>query len=308
MPIHFTCPYCGATTEAGDQYAGQSGPCAQCGRTVTVPVHSNESSATDAGQPQKRGLGAGWIAAIIALAAIPVLLVCGGILLALLLPAVQAAREAARRAQCSNNLKQISLAMLSYQNEHGSFPPAFIPDKNGKPMHSWRVLLLPYMDRQDLYSQYHFDEPWDGPRNRALALQMPSVYGCPDEASFGRGMTSYAVIVGPHAFSPGTRGRKMSEFVDGTSNTIMVVEVANSGINWMQPQDLGAEDAKFHVSQQYGSGVTATRIGISSGHPRGANVALCDGSVQFINDSIDPVILQQLITIDDGGAINRSRL
>ncbi len=306
MPIHFTCPHCGATTDAGDQYAGQSGPCAQCGKVVTIPLPEGISPPTDVGGPQTWGLGAGWIAVIIAVVAIPVLLACGGMLLGLLLPAVQAAREAARRAQCANNLKQISLAMLSYENEHGCFPPAYIPDKNGKPMHSWRVLLLPYLGRQDLYSQYRFDEPWDSPHNRTLALQMPGVYGCPDDPSFGSGMTSYVTIVGPHAFSPGPRGRKISEISDGTSNTIMVAEVANSGINWMQPQDLSAKDAKFQTSQRYNSGVTATRIGISSGHPRGANVALCDGSVHFINDSIDPAILRQLITIDDGNAINPS--
>jgi prepilin-type processing-associated H-X9-DG protein len=306
MSINFTCPHCGATTEVADQYAGQTGPCAHCGRTVTVPLPGGMSPPTDTARPPKRGLGAGWIAVIIAIAAVPVLLACGGILLALLLPAVQAAREAARRAQCTNNLKQISLAMLTYESEHGVFPPAFIPDKNGKPMHSWRVLLLPYLGRQDIYSQYHFDEPWDSPHNRALASQMPGVYGCPDNGSPGSGVTSYMMPVGPHAVSPGPRGRRISEIIDGASNTIMVVEVANAGINWMRPQDLNAEDAKFHVGRHDASGVTVTPIGISSNHFSGANVVFCDGSVQFLNDSIDPVILKQLITIDDGNAVDRS--
>ncbi|MFZ1936339.1 MAG: DUF1559 domain-containing protein [Thermoguttaceae bacterium] len=143
MSINFTCPYCGATTEAADEYAGRTGPCARCGKTITIPLPGGMSPPTDADRPPRRGLGAGWIALIVAVAAVPVVLVCGGILLALLLPGVQSVREVARRTQCENNLKQIAVAMLSYENRYGCFPPAYIPDKNGKPMHSWRVLILP---------------------------------------------------------------------------------------------------------------------------------------------------------------------
>jgi prepilin-type processing-associated H-X9-DG protein len=305
MPINFTCPHCGTTTEAADQYAGRCGPCAHCGKMIAIPLPGGMSSPSDADRPQKRGLGAGWVALIVAVAVIPVLLVCGGVLLALLLPAVQAAREAARRAQCANNLKQISLALLTYENEHGCFPPAFIPDKNGKPMHSWRVLILPYLDGNTLYMQYRFDEPWDSPHNKALVLQMPSVYACPSAASFGSGMTSYAVIVGPHAFSPGPKGRKIGEFTDGASNTLMVVEVADAGINWMQPQDLNLDQMRFRINGGPGKG-SARSPEISSHHPRGANVAFCDGSVQFLSDTIDPETLRRLTTIDDGSTINRT--
>ena len=104
------------------------------------------------------------------------------VLIALLLPAVQQAREAARRSACKNNLKQIGLALHNYHNAYGSFPPAFVPDAEGHPAHSWRVLLLPYVDGEELYSLYRFDEPWNGPHNSKLADKIPSVYRCP---SFG---------------------------------------------------------------------------------------------------------------------------
>src|SRR5689334_15791940 len=77
-----------------------------------------------------------------------------GVLVALLLPAVQAAREAARRAQCSNNLKQLSLALHNYENTHNTLPPAGI-DSNQM---SWVVLLLPYFEQQNLYSQFNFNK------------------------------------------------------------------------------------------------------------------------------------------------------
>ena len=168
MPIPFTCPYCGATTDVADQYAGQTGPCARCGKTVTVPLPGGMSPPTYAGPPPKRGTwggldrldrGGG--------GGVPVLLAIVGVLIALLLPAVQASREAARRMQCSNNLKQIGAGAAQVRSRNtGVFPPAFIPDKNGKPMHSWRVLILPYLERKGLYDQYRFNEPWDSPHKR----------------------------------------------------------------------------------------------------------------------------------------------
>jgi len=248
MPIRFTCPHCGVTTDVADHYAGQSGSCAHCGKTITVPLPSGFSPSAAAGIPPKRGLGAGWIALIVAVAVIPVILVCGGILVALLLPAVQAAREAARRVACTNNMKQIGLAMYSYEQKYGCFPPAFIPDKDGKPLHSWRVLVLPYLGQQALYAQYRFDEPWDGPHNRTLASQMPSVYACPTDMPPGGSVTSYAMLVGPHAISTGPKGRSSSEIKDGLSNTIMVAEAADAGINWMEPRDLNTESMRFQIN------------------------------------------------------------
>src|SRR5262245_60656054 len=94
----------------------------------------------------------------------------GFALACLLLPAVQSPGGGGRRATCANNLRNISLALCQYHDIHGTFPPAYITDEDGRPMHSWRVLLLPYLDQHSVYRQYRFDEPWDGPNNSALAL------------------------------------------------------------------------------------------------------------------------------------------
>ena len=97
MPINFTCPHCNSTTNVADIYAGHSGPCVHCGKIVTIPLPEGVSPFDGAGVPRKSGIGAGWIVTGVVVVVLVVILVCGGFLTALLLPAVQAAREAARR-------------------------------------------------------------------------------------------------------------------------------------------------------------------------------------------------------------------
>jgi prepilin-type processing-associated H-X9-DG protein len=262
------------------------------------------SPPTDAGRPVKQGMGTGAIVAIVLVVVLLVVIVCGGILAALMLPAVQAAREAARRISCNNHMKQIALAFHNYATANRCFPPAYIPDKNGKPMHSWRVLILPYLDGEDgVYKEYRFNEPWDSPHNRALASRMPSVYACPSEGPPGGSITSYAMLVGPQAFSTGPTGRTFAEITDGTSNTLMVVEAVNAKINWMEPRDLNVEDMQFQIGR--GGTPNAVRDDMSSAHSGGANAAFCDGSVQFIPASTDPKDLKAMTTVNGGEKVIR---
>ena len=91
------------------------------------------------------------------------------------------ARQAAIRSQCVNNEKQIGLAIHNYISVHESFPPAYTTDKAGKPLLSWRVLILPYIEQDALYKEFHLDEAWDSPHNKALIARMPAPYRCPSE-------------------------------------------------------------------------------------------------------------------------------
>jgi hypothetical protein len=95
-----------------------------------------------------------------------------------LLPATQSAREAARRAQCTNNIKQIMLAMHNYHSANNSFPRD-ITDKDGKPLLSWRVAILPYIEQAELYNKFKLDEPWDSPHKKELLKEMPTSFNCP---------------------------------------------------------------------------------------------------------------------------------
>jgi len=214
-------------------------------------------------------------------------------LVALLLPAIQAAREAARRSQCTNNLKQIALAFHNYHDVHKTFPPAYIPDKDGKPMHSWRVLILPYLEQRALHKRYNFDEPWDSPGNLAVANAVIPVYSCPSCPPSGDSPvspeTNYMVITGPETVFDGAKAARMADIKDGTSNTIMVVEVSGTGVNWAEPVDLDVADLTLPLS----SGGSETT---GSHHPGGINAAWCDGSVHFLSDGIAQEVLDAMIT------------
>ncbi|MDY0165876.1 MAG: DUF1559 domain-containing protein [Thermoguttaceae bacterium] len=286
MSIQLTCPQCGMALAVADQYAGQNISCTNCGARVAVsglegqPVYAEAGSAA---VPQRKTNVWLIVVLILACSVVP-LLCCGGFGIALLLPAVQAAREAARRAQCINNMKQIGLALHNYHDAYRCFPPAFIPDEDGRPMHSWRVLILPFLEEQPLYEQYRFDEPWDSPHNRALADLMPSIYRCPSDRIDDRVTTSYAMVVGPNAFSTGPGARRVDEFADGLSFTLAVVEMVGAGINWMEPRDWD----------------TTGPDGPQSYHPGVFNVLHADGSVRSMAEQIDAEVLKALITLDGG--------
>ena len=296
MPIPFTCPHCGTQTTVDDQYAGQSGPCASCGKPITVPLPGGVSPAYS--PPGKSSSGP--IIAVIIVAVLVCILFCGGILTALMLPAVQAAREAARRSQCVNNLKQIGLAMHNYHDTYKCFPPAVIADEDGRPMRSWRVAILPYIEQASLYDQYDFDVPWDDPINQMLMNIPIPAYQCPSDptVSVSPCNTNYVMIVGKSTIGgEPNEAVKMADIKDGTSNTILAIEVGGSGIPWTEPRDLTVEEAIAFITNS-GAGQ------FSQFHPGGLNVLMADGSVQFIASTIDPGILPALLTRDDGQAVD----
>ncbi len=278
MPISFTCPHCGHATQAADQYAGQTGPCASCGGQVTIPMAKPQSGVS----PPKKNIGGGSTGAVIAIVVVAILgitVVCGGILAALLLPAVQAAREAARRTSCQNNLKQIGLALHNYHDVYNTFPPAYIPDEDGEPMRSWRASVLPFIEQAPLYDRYDFHKRWDDPENQfATTVSIPA-YRCPSDPGQTPFDTSYVLITGTGTIFEAGNPAGISSILDGTANTVMAVEIASSGIAWPKPEDL---DIEAFVAMFGGSGAGRTR----SPHPGGVNALFADGSVRFLSFDI----------------------
>jgi len=243
-------------------------------------------------------------------------LIVGFIVIVLLWPHVRTPREAVRRSQCVNNLKQIALALLNYENQHGCFPPAYVPGPDGKPWHSWRVLILPYLEEQALYAKYRFDEPWNGPNNRKVAasIRTPGVYVCPTSGDWQSrgGNTSYFAVVGPKTAWPEARQRRIHDIGDGAGNTILVMEVHGLGVNWMEPKDLDFD--RIAGQTQPGEDPIGTLP-----HPRGrsffyivdggvVNVAFADGHVQAIPWGLPGKTLAPLLTVDGGEAVDPDAL
>ncbi len=232
-----------------------------------------------------------WLEGLVALAVVI-------LLIAFALPDVNAPRGGARRSRCQNNLRQISIALQNYHDVYKSFPPAYVADDTGKPLHSWRVLILPFLEHKPLYDVYRFDEPWDGPNNRQLAATTLKLFECPSDENAGTGQTSYVAVVGPGTAWPGAKSINLSDIKDGSSNTIHVVEVHHSGIHWMEPRDLDVSQMPMTINAK--PATKGANLGISSGHPGVAQAARMDGSIFAIIDDTPPATLRAMLTIAGG--------
>ncbi len=274
-------------------------------------------------QGRKRGQGfaiAGMAMGILSLMVVPLLL----------LPALQAAREAARRQQSSLQLKQIGLAMLNYEDRHRALPSQGIeyiapprpdtPAEGGQPRFerreglSWRVRILPFLERQALYDQFDFNQPWDHPTNKALISKMPLDFVSPnrpqqdgktvylgvvypedsemdsvlEEKAFQPYLKGTAFDSGPRRRRPGMATAKLADFVDGTSNTICVVEAnADPAVIWTKPDD-------------WELNLASPRQGLDQLRPGGFLALFADASVRFIPSQVTDNDVRRLMSRLDG--------
>lgn len=203
---------------------------------------------------------------------------------AVLIPAVVAARGAAQRTQATNNMKQIMLALHNYHDVYGHFPPPVVMGPDGKTAHSWRVAILPFVEQQQLYQQYKMDEPWDSESNKKVLAQMPVILRDPSADANGKDHTSYFALTGPTtAFGPTDgKGTKIQDITDGTSNTIAIVE-AKRPVPWTKPEDI-----------DYSAEKPLPKFG--GWHDGGFLVGMCDGSVHFLMETLDQQTLRALLT------------
>lgn len=217
-----------------------------------------------------------------------------------------------------NNLKQLGLAMHNFHDVYRCFPPAVVYGPDGKPWHSWRVLILPMLEQKALYDRYRFDEPWNGPNNRKLLKEMPQVYRDPIHGEQdGSYYTHYAAVTGKNAvfpaagvrmkkktdkpgeLLPGKGGGRIRDILDGTSNTIMIGPVGpEQKIPWMKPEDV-VFTAKFPPLGKKGSFAVPYK---SAGSPFGLFL-FADGSVHTLRADMDMKTLRNLLQRNDGNTI-----
>jgi prepilin-type processing-associated H-X9-DG protein len=219
--------------------------------------------------------------------------------LAMLVPAVHSSRVAAQRAQSVNNLKQIGLALHNFHSTNNHFP-ANVRGKDGKPLLSWRVQILPFIEQGGLFNEFKLDEPWDSPHNKALLERMPAAFTVPGSPT-EPGMTFYRGFAGKGTiFDPAVpQGVDIARITDGTSNTIAVVE-AKEAVPWTKPEG----DLPFDADPQKPETLNTLRDPLGGHHTGGFNALFCDGSVRFLKDSINLLTLRALITRDGGEVVS----
>jgi hypothetical protein len=202
------------------------------------------------------------------------------------------ARKASDKATSMNNAKQIALAMHNYYSTFNNhFPAAASCGPDGKPLLSWRVYLLPWIEQDQLFKQFHLNEPWDSPHNKTLIEKMPFTFRSP-RSKAGKGKTNYLVPVGNGALYASSREEpKFKDIKDGLSQTIMIVEVDDPhAVIWTKPADLAFDpmDPKKGIGSLYDDGFVA---------------AFCDASTRFLPRGIDPKTLSALFTRAGGEVI-----
>ena len=218
----------------------------------------------------------------------------GLVMIALLLPAVQAAREAARRVQSKNNLKQIGLALQNYHDTFATFPPGAIADKESKEYHGWQAMLLPYLEQVSVYRQINFNVPWNDPKNRAPMQTLISQYISPGinetQDAAGYALSHYA---GNSELFLENRGFRISEITDGISNTIQAGEAAGNFQPWGHPGN----------SRDPGNGIQAGPDSFGRPGSPAAGFLMCDGSVRFFSKDVAPAVLKALATPAGGEVV-----
>ncbi len=221
-----------------------------------------------------------------------------GFLAGLVLPAVQSARAVARRVVMQNKMKDVMLAIHSYEAVHGSFPPAYTVDKKGKPLHSWRVLILPFLEQGALYDKIRLDEPWDSEWNSQFHEACGVLFSNP-AAGAEPGMATIAVVVGEETmFPPGGKTASLADCKDGLSNTLALVERAC--VCWMDPLgDVTFEDACEGINAGGENGM------VTFGEDYQMPAAMCDGCVRQLSEYLSVETLKALLTKAGGERVSQ---
>ena len=302
MPYYFTCPHCLTKTLVSEQFAGQQGACVGCGKSVTIPQPPSKArtdiapaEARDAPQliePVRRRFSPKVIkGCIFAALAVP-LLIFGFWLLSPAILKLKARRDV---AACKQNLQRIAKALNAYAADYGTYPPPVVYDAAGVPMHSWRVLILPYLGEKRLYGRYDMSRPWNAAENANMQAQIPSVYISPANSNAKMsGESNYMLVKGAGTLFPSTGPLKPSAVADGLDNTLLVVETANSTIAWTDPRDLDIATLPPSIGSVGG---------IGGNHQSGATVVFADGQAGWLPADINKPVLDGLLSPGGGESV-----
>ena len=214
------------------------------------------------------------------------------------------------------HLKRIGLALHNYHDDYDQFPPQYLADSDGRPMHSWRVLILPYLSEPDakaVYEAYRFKEPWNSQHNQKLADEAERFFRCMTSSAAeptSTFTTHYVAVVGPDTAWSEREGTCLKDFGDGTANTALLVEIADSDIHWMEPRDitleeaLSKQDGKYRVPASHHF-VERTYFFLNTS-PLWGQILTVDGSCHCFQSEPSRDEVAALLSIDSGEPIDDS--
>ncbi|HBO42859.1 MAG TPA: hypothetical protein DD670_02775 [Planctomycetaceae bacterium] len=165
-------------------------------------------------------------------------LVVGFCAITFLSPVLRKTTGSPRPLSCRLKLQQIGLAIQAYHDTYGAFPPAATRDAEGRLMHSWRSLILPFIPESSLHKHYDNSQPWNSPHNILLAEQVPWFYRCPNVGHGKSGYTPFLAVTGTDAAWSDNESRSSNDFVDGQADTILVLSVPDAAVLWTEPRDI----------------------------------------------------------------------
>jgi hypothetical protein len=211
-----------------------------------------------------------------------------GMLLLMFVPRwpIGGARESARRTSCTNNLHNIAIALHNYESTYHCLPPAYTVDADGRPLHSWRTLILPFIEQKALYDQIDLTKAWDDPVHEQVRNTVLKVYECPSN-TVERGKTTYMAVVVPGGCFQATEARRLADVKDRRDLTLMVVEVPlKHATHWMSPSDASEEMIFVHDKKRG-----------EFSHSSGPQAAFVDGSVGHLENATPAAAVRAMISV-----------
>jgi hypothetical protein len=195
---------------------------------------------------------------------------------------------------CRRKLSALGVAMQNYYDVYHTYPPSYTTDENGRPMHSWRALLLPYIDvgLREQQMKYNYEEPWNSPYNQQFRDKMPSAFCCPlTPEQIRKSIPSYAMITGQNTVGEGQN--KILRY----RTTILLIEIKNANFNWLEPVDIQLDQLQY----AYKKNKNMPNL-IGSYHDNSTRsfiVLACDGAVHFLSYKTTSIeVIKAMATID----------
>ena len=305
---------------------GQTGPCLHCGKVVEVsrenldvplsPSQTAEWSVDEAfrGEGRRRWLTFSKLIGVAVLLGGLGAIGVGGFLW-VLLPLLGLDAETARRQRVAEKLKTLASAMQQYHDDYGRLPPPVVYDSNGKPIQSWRALLIPYLEGkgssaakssaqgrlgympgQTSMAGYRLDESWDSNHNSQYHSVNFPAFQLPGEGlTASLNHTGFMVIVGVDSlFVDNNLGKPLQSATDGLSSTLLIVQVEESGVHWLEPVDLDASKMSYVINGEFPG------TGLSDEANTGAWVLTADGEPKFLPNSTSSSQLRGMVTRSAG--------